>query len=68
MFGASVSPDRITYSEWWVGYIIYELNAVMNYEMECPKIQKSKRLENLNIIKKINATDKHPGINEDLPG
>ena len=61
VFGASVSPNRVPYSERWVGCMPHQLNTVMKHAFE--KVTDSAFENDVGHLKKLIRIFKKSGMN-----
>lgn len=65
IFGASVSPNRVPFSELWIGCISHQLNTAMKHAVENCNDPGFKA--DLECLKKLVTVFKKSGLNEKLP-
>lgn len=67
VFGASISSNKVSFSQRWAGCITHQLNTVMKSTIERPPINISEISKTLTAIKNIVATVKHASLNDEMP-
>ena len=66
VFGASVSPAKVPYSQRWVGCISHQMNTAMKSAMQHHSIQDSIIQKDLTNLKSLISTFKHASYNDEL--